>query len=91
MKIGSHRSGRCWAHDARCSAQSSAWWAVACKATCLVCLGARHARPGAPWVAVLLAIIQSCFNPRSRHATSSLKVMVYPPVRHHNRRQQPHL
>ena len=52
MKIGSHRSGRCWAHDARCSAQSSAWWAAACKATCLVCLGARHARPGAPWVAV---------------------------------------
>ena len=24
MKIGSHRSGRCWAHDVRCSAQSSA-------------------------------------------------------------------
>eukprot|EP00964_Phaeocystis_antarctica_P044038 scaffold25295_cov36-Phaeocystis_antarctica.AAC.3 len=50
--ISSHRSGRCRAHDVRCSAQSSACWAAACLATCSVCLAARHWWPCAPWVAV---------------------------------------
>ena len=40
--ISSHKSGRCRAHDVRCSAQSSACWAAACLATCSVCLAARH-------------------------------------------------